>query len=464
MTNTVETFDGTIASKKDCRFIKGDFYIKNKQCFLINGTWYRVNSGFITFDYEKQEWVITKDNSQLIKGIIDFDSEKNEIVLGFFTPNGFKNVVVYLPNGTSYTCIDYRILPNRLFKEDISLMVFKHNDASIPGSSMLKGGIPNISFNNNGYNFKLPYCCKHYESELYSKFLESAEPLPSPITTVGRYYDEIGNFSFGFEFETYKGKIPNYRILQSGLLPLRDGSINGIEFATIPLSGRKGFLTLENICTKLKTYTDFSINESLHLHIGNVPNSKKFVGYLYTLACVLENEIYSMFPKYYAQTSKFKARQKDYNMPLRKEFVSGNPEETFDNLAFYLSDGKKYQGFGSNHPSDPEGEHKWQVNSRYHWINFIPLMFGSNKTIEFRCHVPTRDPIKVLNWLYICSAIIKYADTACKKNIPLSQLKGVVLKDVITEHYSTRSVISKDSIKLVQLMQMEKLFVTLGVT
>ena len=445
---TVQTFDGSVANKRDCRFIKGDFYIKNKQCFLINDTWYRVNSGFITYDNETRQWVIIKDNPNLIKGIVSFDGE--EAILGFYTQNKFKNVTVYLKDGRILSCIDYKILPPGYFRENVTEMVFEHVSYKTTRESLgltptrsrlaksFDERFPKVDFNNHGYPITLPYCTKHYDASMYEKFLKSMVVPNSFSTNIGRYYHELGNLSFGFEFETNFGKIPNYRILESGLIPLRDGSISGIEFATIPLSGRTGILALENITSLLTKYVSISENESLHLHIGNTTTTKKYISYLYTLCCVLEKEIFSLFPQYYAQTSKFKARGKDYNMPLRKELVTDDCDETFSNIAFYLSDGKKYQGFGSNHPSDPDGSHKWQVNSRYHWCNFIPLMFGSNNTIEFRVHIPTRNTIKVLNWLYICSAIVKYAELEHKKDNALSNVKYVTLKDIFNAVYTPK--------------------------
>ena len=359
---TIETYDGSIANKKDCRFIKGDFYIKNKQCFLISGTWYRINSGFITFDYEDQKWVITKDTPGLIKGVIDYDLEKDEIIFGYYSPNPYKNITVYLPNGNNFNCLDWKLLPPSKFVEDTYHLVFKHINCTALGSN--ENRIPKASLSANGYPYQLPYCTKHYPEDLYQKFITGVKESKENTTRLSDYISSIGKYSFGFEFETNNGKIPNYRLLETGLLPLRDGSINGIEFATIPLSGEKGVNILENICESLKKYTTFTENESLHLHLGNIPTNKKFIGSLYTICCILEKDIFSLFPKYYAQTSKFKARAKDYNMPLKKELVAMTPEETFDNIAFYLSEGKKYQGMGSEHPSDPEGQHKWQINCR----------------------------------------------------------------------------------------------------
>lgn len=429
MINTmIETYDGSVAEKKNCRFIKGEFYIKNKQCFMINGTWYRVNSGFIAFDHEMDKWVVIKDTPALIKGIVSYDHVKKEVVLGYFTTNPYNNVNVVLGNGSSYTCINHRILPDS-FVEDILNMRFVHKSMSVSSR------IPNITFNNNGYPYQLPYCTKHYPADIYKLFVDKVRAHKNK-TNISNHINAIGDYSFGFEFETSRGKIPNYKILETGLLPLRDGSISGIEYATVPLKGIAGVSMLEKACENLQRYTTFSENESLHLHLGNVPTSKEFIGYLYTLTCILEKEIYDIFPRYYAQTSKFKARQKDYNMPLKKELVANNPKETFDNIAFYLSEGKKFQGFGAEHPNDPEGAHKWNINARYHWVNFIPLLFGSNKTLEFRCHIPTRDPIKVINWLYICSAIIRFAERMFNMGRDLKDLKTVTLAEVLRTVYT----------------------------
>jgi hypothetical protein len=50
--------------------------------------------------------------------------------------------------------------------------------------------------------------------------------------------------------------------------------------------------------------------------------------------------------------------------------------------------------------------------------------------------VPTQDPIKVINWLYICSAIIKYAEKTYKDNIDLVTLKGLTLSDVVRDSFA----------------------------
>jgi hypothetical protein len=436
----ITTFDGTTANKRDCRFIKGEFYIKGKQCFLIDGIWYRINSGFIVYDYETKEWALSRSSSGLQKGIVGYHPETEEVIIGSFTPNSFKNVNVLLPTGAKMPCLDYKILPKEIFKENVHSQQFQH----INCLGNMSDEVPGISFNNNGYGFTLPYCVKDYDLKTVAKIKDETEynfRYNYPKTKIGlmcNEFERLGNYTFGFEFETYRGKVPAFRLGECGLLPLRDGSIQGIEYATVPLNGHRGIAILESACETLKKYSLFSDNESLHLHIGNINTDRKSIAYLYTICCILEDEIYSLFPKYYSCTSKFKARGKDYNMPLKKEFVSSEWEETFGNVSFYLAAGRKFTGLGMTHPLDPEGGHKWQIEQRYHWVNFIPVMFGNIKTIEFRCHVPTNNPVKAINWLYICSAIVNYSNYLAKTNADLSQQKSLILSKVLDFAYSKK--------------------------
>ena len=52
-------------------------------------------------------------------------------------------------------------------------------------------------------------------------------------------------YTFGLEFETAGGFLPQHRLYELGLIPLRDGSITGIEFATVVLQGNKGLNLLK---------------------------------------------------------------------------------------------------------------------------------------------------------------------------------------------------------------------------
>jgi len=43
-------------------------------------------------------------------------------------------------------------------------------------------------------------------------------------------------------------------------------------------------------------------------------------------------------------------------------------------------------------------------------VNFIPFVWGTTGTVEFRVHPPTNNAIKVINWIFICNAIMKFAN------------------------------------------------------
>ena len=366
MENTVVTYNGEIARKKDCRFIKGEFYIKNKQCFNIDGTWYRINSGYIALDHEIGKYSIIK-GSAMIKGIIEYNEIDDNIILGYFTPNPFTNVRVAISSSqyTEHIAINKDILKDG-FYFNLHNLIYVHH--TINKSSTWNKINDSYSLSNHPYR-ELVYNMRHTEESRLNMLKDySMKNLYKHIPTenIAKMVKLLpSEYTYGIEFETFSGVIPENELSSGGFVPLRDGSIRGIEYAIIPYSSSNIGKAVSLACNTLNKFVKMSTNESLHLHIGGMSKvDERYVGILYTLCCILENEIYSMFPKYYAETSKFKSRGKDYNKPLMKALVDKDPVLTFNNISTYLSSGKKYGGFGSNHPSDPDGSHKWQVESR----------------------------------------------------------------------------------------------------
>lgn len=432
----ITTFDGTIANKKDCRFIKGEFYKKNEQCFLIDGVWYRINSGYIAFDHETNDWKLIK-NSPMVYGVINYNDFSNEVVLGYFTPNKYRNVMVVIDETNQYTCINEKILKNKFHIDTKTLKYYPISKkvSAIPSSSFRFGALntysPELNYNVRTTSQDIIDNIKKYTSEKLDEYV----PEENICKNLRKY---LPNFTYGIEFETCYGMVPWHHLVESGLIPLRDGSINGFEYATLAYPSTVIGKGISLACSYLNKYTAISENESLHLHIGIPKVSKSLVSILYVLCCILEKDIFELFPKFYSKTSQFKARGKDYNKPLVKNLVDLNLDTTFDNLAMYLSLGKPYEGFGSSHPSDPDGQHKWAVETRYHYVNFINLLFGNNKTLEFRVHTPTKNPYKIANWILITSAIVKYAIyiNGLGEDYNISNLKRVTLMDVIEHSYA----------------------------
>lgn len=436
----ITTFDGTPAKRSDCRNIKGAFYKKNSQCFLIGSTWYRINSGSIVLNHTTKKWVL-KTDPDLVRGIIGYDHYEDEVIVGYFTKDIFENVNISI-NNTTYPCISAAILPESKFFEEIYTNTYKLLREFSPKTS---NRIPNITFGNHDYPFSLQYNMRHADTSVISriedKFIEtlSKRLRSNNIPAISEFSEYLDKYTFGLEFETSRGRIPTSKLGESGLVPLRDGSITGIEYASIPQSGKSGLVALKMMVENLKKYTTISSNDSLHLHIGGfgVPKKdyKEFVARLFAICCVIEPEIYNMFPSLYIKTSSFKGRGKDYNKPLPRNIVNQDLLTTFNNLALYLSSGKSFSGLGSNHPSDREDNHKWQIEERYFWANFIPMLYGKTTTVEFRIHLPTQNYDKIVNWLYICAAIISYA----KKPFELNEsVKKLTLKSILSAVYPYR--------------------------
>ena len=443
MDNTVKTFDGTIVPRKKCRFIKGEYYEINKQCFFIEDKWYRINSGYIVFNHTSESWVL-KETANLVKGVIGYDHMDKTIILGHFIKDPLRNVNVSI-NQQTYLALNYKILPTKYFFES------KKTNTFYPLSeySETHDKLPTMGFNNHDYPISLPYNFKKFDPKLIKiteeeTFASIAQINKFETNIADAVVAHIGSFSFGFEFETNNGRIPLHRLFESGLVPLRDGSIRGIEYVTIPLSGSDGVKILEKATATLRNYTTITDQESLHLHLGNLPkvHYKDFIARLFTISCILEPEIYKMFPKYYNKTSLFKERRKDYNMPLSRALASLDNTTCFNNLAMYLSESGEFNGLGTPHPNNASEEHKWAINTRYHWLNLVPAIFGDNRTVEFRVHVPTCNPVKVLNWLAICVSILKYASENKNAEISAAELKGITLKKVLMDTIKDRAYLN----------------------
>ncbi len=120
-------------------------------------------------------------------------------------------------------------------------------------------------------------------------------------------------------------------------------------------------------------------------------------------------ELISLLPLWAFKTSLFKSSGKDYCKVL--------PAYTsIDNFYKGFSDGEPY--FGSltqSHRSDLDGRQKWHLHMRYYYINFMnALFYKKNKTLEFRFMAPTTNFNKIVCWIYLLSAILKYAENISK--------------------------------------------------
>lgn len=232
-------------------------------------------------------------------------------------------------------------------------------------------------------------------------------------------------FSYGLEFETSMGYVPEDVCFRDGLIPLRDGSIKGLEYSTVVLEGNDGLCLLKQQLNTLKKYTAFNKECSLHIHIGGFKLDPNNVFRIYSLCKSLEPQIEKLVPPDTFYSSRYKENGKDYCKKLQ---VYQDFEQLYESLV-----GRKFYGsFTQPHPNDVYREAKWRIPTRYYWVNFVnTLCYNVNKTIEFRLLRPSYSFEKILIWLAIFNGIIMYAEKTPRSKY----YKGITLERVITTVY-----------------------------
>ena len=389
----------------------GDTKIKDSgDCYLINNKYYRQETGLIVFNYSINEYMIKNDN--LIEGVVEFVN--NEPLFGNFEKDTSLPSVT-LENGMTYYILNYNSIENnKEYREHLGSGDFYHI------SRMAANKFNTLNIPKQEYKYSLPYDSKGITDKFINIYKEKYKSEISP--NIKKYAGILGDLSFGLEFETTKGFIPSRILDQTGLIPLRDGSISGIEYVTIPLEGAKGLQTVVDLLKPLKERTVFNDSCSLHLHLGNIPRTKEFILSFFKLTCMVQDEIFSMFPIY--KKYNFRIKNKNYSAPYpifdlmsRMDPVinTNNINENFNILYTFLSEGQDFSEVGYDlknvnfHPRDPEGTQKWNIHTRYFIHNLIPLIFGNKTTVEFRIHTPTYDVNKIIPFILINSILVNYA-------------------------------------------------------
>jgi len=428
----VTTYDGKKSIRGKCKFIRNQFYEVNTQCFNIKGTWYRITNNSIIFDHEIKKWRLKAD-AVYVNGVIGIKLDKS-FEFGDFTPNMEKNVPVFVGHNisTTSTAINVDILEKNRFIEGKN-GVFYNPESTIKSSiihsftQVRRLGSEKESF----YSFPWTYNSANIMEEFIIKFNEH---FKGGLLT-NDYYKLIPH-SFGIEFETCAGAIPERYLRPMGLMATRDGSITGFEYVTIPHKGKTGFQALFEYCKKLQYFCTITENESLHLHLGGYPKTEETIVGLYRMLYILQSDIFTLFPYAYTSTGTFKRR--NYCSPLAPLMLNGSITKTMQDL-YNMLGGDSYHGLNSmEHPHDRSGQHKWYVDPRYRIVNLVPLIWGVRETVEFRVHIPTFDPNKVIYWIFICSAILQYAKKHYLKYITKKSINKenlITLEHIIAEIY-----------------------------
>lgn len=216
-------------------------------------------------------------------------------------------------------------------------------------------------------------------------------------------FSAIKNFTFGLEFETSAGNIPWLKCVDFNLVPLYDGSIDGHEYVTFPLT-TDNISILATYLELLKTYTDFDKDCALHVHFGNFPIDYENISRLCSFWYYFQKCLQPYIPAWSFYVERYKSNQKAYNKSFPKitdlklfyEKYTGNEFE--DNSSLLLPNQYDYDEL-----------RKWNVTGRYFNMNIMHLISGSaHKTVEFRFLRPTVHYDEIKWYLLVLGAFLNY--------------------------------------------------------
>lgn len=431
---TITTFDGNKEYARNCKKIEEKYYLKDTQCIYLNSKWYAIDDKNILVDHETKEKFHIEAKGRRTYGVVEINN-KDEAILGYFTPKLHKNVD-FIDNKNNKDRVK-AICESLFFKKDNFIENYSNGIWYLQN-----GNVQNIKKDFQKIINAHDWTNKKYNIE------DNATEFSTKIKTYNEFEHSISEscnlfakflpYSFGIEFETAAGYIPEHIQHRHGVVACRDGSIGSAEFVTIPMEGTKGMSSIIDLCNKAKDRIYMDVHCSMHLHLGKFPieNRNLFVA-LYLLCIQIQDDVFDMLPPYKRHWEGFK--RKNYCRELEilgivapedtsERGLSTMVKSSFNKIFSFISDFKitheKYRE-GNPHPSGD----KWNIENRKTWTNFVNAMYSQRKTIEFRAHQATFNPVKTINWLFITSAILKYAEV--NHNAILKMKDKIGLSDVL---------------------------------
>jgi len=413
MSNTVITYRGEEVPRNLCRKIENTYYkigdrnIKDSgDCYLIDGTYYRVNTNRIAWNESSNMYDL---RSNLVKGYLDKGG------IGYFTFSVTENMVAA---DDLYLQSEMAAVTNGLMY-DYSCGLWKKSQNVIMPNPEVGGrfkptykSLPTDIYNSN---------------EISSDIVDDVEIHSNTVVHEPSVFDKyFYDYKFGQEIETDGGWLPENYYYKFGCLPLKDGSIKGTEITT--LVHNPSFNKWKNMYTAFAKYTRCTSNNSLHVNISGFKNTPEFRIAMYVLYYRLQQELAAIIPIYKRDLSYLVNKPggpKDHCKPLEtlgivkkysvnnQELLKKELEQSELTLFKMLNEGT----YDDNHNFKTrrhikQNAPKWEWQNRYFQLNYIPLYFGSEKSsrLEWRLHHGTVNPIKALVWLFTVAAITKYVE------------------------------------------------------
>lgn len=429
----VTTVKGKVVPKAKCRNIKGSFYeignpkkYDSGECYLINDKYYRYNSPHLIWNCELKQYQDNRivDLTGYVKGW------KNK-QFGYFLYNPIESFAVLSSENQNYSFV--------ASEEDAVKMKFKYEeeyDVYIENKfdrRSLKRLYTMYAEDHRKYSLLDP---KQYNIadgrniKVINQYIKEEKRVNPKLADIA---DLMGDISFGFEFETSSGFVPEKTCIKNGFAPLKDGSINGFEYTSIPFNNASGLQKTANFLKIASNSCKIDQFCSLHVHLGNVIPKKEWNTELFRLKSIaiymlyyqLQTELFELIPGF-KKNINFLRRKKEFkdhcaNLPSLGLFdneIYQNGELSHNEVNKEFSKLFKFWNCGrpmserfnqETRRSNYSGERKWNIKSRYHALNMFNLFFSNSGTVEFRAHHATLNQTKTFAWLLVVNAIARYA-------------------------------------------------------
>lgn len=414
----ITTYKGEVAFDTECIFTENQYVKKDDPDLIeIEGRQFLKTSKNVAFDNSRKEFFhFHHTRFNILPGIISVSYEKSEpyFEYGWFSSEPLINGVVYDHIKRAVMNIqNVEELRDNLFAYSIKKGCYFLKTRG----SHLEQDVPNVDYRRKGYSIEE----NKGEFELKCELFKHYKPVLNK--NIRNYTQLLGpDLSFGLEVETISGHLPEHMQYRAGTVICRDGSLTiagtdqiGAEYVTVPMKGTKGVANIQYLMTELQKRCEMDLKCSMHIHFGGFSTDRGYLVALYNLSYQIQDELFKMFPFYKTQPEGIKS--KNYNQKVTdlfknikyfdyKNYVDTCYKKLFHFLAGGINPNRKFNRREKHHPAGS----KWNIASRYYWINFNNAIFSKRNTIEFRLHTPTLNYMKTVIWLFMCNAIIRFAE------------------------------------------------------
>lgn len=265
---------------------------------------------------------------------------------------------------------------------------------------------------------------------------------------IAKYEKYLAGFSVGVEVEAFSGFIPEETCFELGIIPVKDGSLDGSSYEYISTVLREGVLSrLYIIFKELNKYLAVNKSCALQYHIGGFSRTPESIVALYKACYQLKNDFFQLIPPYRTSLEYMKTKKeiKDHCKPLPGfDFFDkkvNNPVDLDNHVKYcyktivnFLNEGEDpSKGRVTDWVHRKSGKPKWEWTTRYYMVNFLPTLFETKRTVEFRPHSGTTNPYKALNFLLILIALLKYVEK--HKDLINSNKTKLCFLDIIEDSY-----------------------------